>query len=143
LLLGSVDNGVEADLNGFGEVDPAGRFGAGDLNGDGLAKIRLRPEDGQACFKLERADIDEPIASHIHSGGVGVNGPIFVNLLANSDHFRHENGDESADGCTEGVAPELLDDIANHPGAYYVNIHTARFPGGAIRGNLEREEAGI
>jgi glucose/arabinose dehydrogenase len=138
------DNELEADLNGFAEVDPAtGRFGAGDLNGDGLGEIRLRPQDGQACFKLEWADIDEPIASHIHSGPVGVNGPIVVNLLANADHFRHEDGQGSADGCTEGVAAELLDDIANHPGAYYVNIHTARFPGGAIRGNLEREEAGI
>ena len=42
----------------------------------------------------------------------------------------------------EGVAPTLIDDIGNRPGAYYVNIHTAPFPGGAIRGNLEREEAG-
>jgi CHRD domain len=48
-----------------------------------------------------------------------------------------------ANGCVEDVNPGLIDDIANHPGAYYVNIHTSRFPGGAIRGNLERSEVGI
>jgi len=50
------------------------------------------------------------------------------------------NGFAEVDPVTgEGVAPALIDDIGNHPGAYYVNIHTGRFPGGAIRGNLERD----
>jgi glucose/arabinose dehydrogenase len=138
------DNELEADLNGFAEVDPAtGDFGAGDLNGDGLAEIRLRPSTGQVCFDLRWADIDEPVASHIHSGTTGVNGPIVVDLLSNADSFRHEDGEGRARGCTEGVGPELLDDIGNRPGAYYVNIHTASFPGGAIRGNLEGNEDGI
>jgi glucose/arabinose dehydrogenase len=134
------DNELEADLNGFAEVDPAtGDFGAGDLNGGGLAEIRLRPDDGRVCFKLEWADIDEPVAGHIHPGVVGVNGPVVVDLLGNTDNFRHRDGAGSANGCAESVAPELIDDIGNHPGAYYVNIHTAPFPGGAIRGNLERD----
>jgi glucose/arabinose dehydrogenase len=138
------DNDLEADLNGFAEVDPTtGDFGAGDLNGDGLADIRLRPEDGRVCFTLRWADIDEPVAAHIHPGAVGVNGPVIVDLLSNADTFHHDDGEGTATGCTEDVDPELLDDIGDHPGAYYVNIHTARFPGGAIRGNLEREEAGI
>ena len=138
------DNELEADLNGFAEVDPAtGEFGAGDLNGDGLAEIRLRPDDEQVCFRVEWADIDQPVGGHIHPGVVGVNGPVVVDLLGNADQFRHEDGAGRARGCTEGVAPELIDDIGNRPGAYYVNIHTAPFPGGAIRGNLERDEAGI
>ena len=138
------DNNLEADLNGFAEVDAAtGQFGAGDLNGDGLSEIRLRPENERVCFSLRWADIDEPVASHIHSGVVGVNGPIVVDLLSNADNFRHENGEGRANGCAEDVDPELIDDIGNHPGAFYVNIHTSPFPGGAIRGNLERSEVGI
>jgi CHRD domain/Glucose / Sorbosone dehydrogenase len=138
------DDELEADLNGFAEVNSTtGEFGAGDLNGDGLAEIQLDPKDQAVCFKLEWSDIAEPIAAHIHVGVVGVNGPIVVDLLSNADRFRHEDGEGHARGCTEDVAPALIDDIGNRPGAYYVNIHTAPFPGGAIRGNLERDEAGI
>ena len=138
------DNELEADLNGFAEVDPTtDDFGAGDLNGDGLAEIRLRPLGGRVCFELRWADIEEPVAGHIHPGVVGVNGPVVVDLLSNADRFRHEAGVGRASGCTENVAQVLLDDIGNHPEAYYVNIHTARFPGGAIRGNLELDEIGI
>lgn len=138
------DDELEADLNGFAEVDPGtGQFGAGDLNGDGLSEIELRHDQERVCFSLRWADIDEPVAAHIHSGAVGVNAPIVVDLLSNAASIRHEDGAGRARGCVEGVNPELIDDIANHPGAYYVNIHTSRFPGGAIRGNLERNEAGI
>jgi glucose/arabinose dehydrogenase len=138
------DNELEADLNGFAEVDPTtGDFGAGDLNGDGLADIRLRAEAGRVCFSLRWSDIDEPVAAHIHPGAVGVNGPVAVDLLSNADTFRHDDGDGRAAGCAEDVDAELVNDIGDRPGAYYVNIHNAPFPGGAIRGNLEREEAGI
>jgi CHRD domain len=70
---------------------------------------------------------------------VGVNGPVVVDLLGNADNFRHEDGVGKASGCAEGVASALIDDIGNHPAAYYVNVHTAPFPGGAMRGNLERD----
>jgi hypothetical protein len=44
----------------------------------------------------------------------------------------------AAAGCVGGQSPALLADIRQHPSAYYVNIHTAEFPGGAIRGQLRR-----
>ena len=109
----------------------------------GSRKSVCCPTAKRVCFRLRWDDIDEPVASHIHSGVVGVSGPIVVDLLSNADSFHHEAGEGRASGCVEDVNPELIDDIANHPGAYYVNIHTSRFPGGAIRGNLERSEVGI
>ncbi len=134
---------LEADLNGFAEVDPeTGQFGAGDLNGDGLARIHVRRAAREVCFKLAWSDITRPIAAHIHDGRVGVNGPVVVDLLGNADTVEHQNGRGRATGCAEDVPRQLLMSIAMHPRAFYVNVHTEAFPGGAIRGNLERTELG-
>lgn len=43
----------------------------------------------------------------------------------------------------EGVTEDLIEEIGNNPEAFYVNLHNAAFPGGAIRGNLEDNEEGI
>jgi hypothetical protein len=34
------------------------------------------------------------------------------------------------------VTAQLIGEIAANPSGYYVNLHNARFPGGAIRGQL-------
>jgi hypothetical protein len=44
-----------------------------------------------------------------------------------------ENG--SSSGCAE-VSREVALDILKNPEDYYVNVHTALFPDGAIRGQL-------
>jgi glucose/arabinose dehydrogenase len=138
------DTKVEADLNGFAEVSPeTGQFGNGDLNGDGLARIHLDPPAQRVCFEVRWSDIDEPAAGHIHEGAVGINGPIVVDLLANADEFRHRDGSGRARGCVEGVPGDLIEEIGTNPEAFYVNLHNAAFPGGAIRGNLEDDEDGI
>ncbi len=137
------DNVLEADLNGFAEVTEPEQFGAGDLNGDGLAKIRMRPAQGQVCFTLRWSDIEEPVAAHIHRAPVGVAGPIVVDLLTNAATFRHQGETGRATGCASGVSTTLINEIKGTPGAFYVNIHTATFPNGAIRGQLENDEANI
>jgi CHRD domain len=40
-------------------------------------------------------------------------------------------------GCTS-ADPNLIKAIIQHPENYYVNVHTAEFPGGALRGQLSK-----
>ena len=68
----------------------------------------------------------EPIAAaHIHRGAADTTGGIVV-------HFNPYSG-----GCTEvdrGLALEIITD----PSAFYVNVHNAIYPAGALRGQLDR-----
>ena len=69
--------------------------------------------------------IDKPLASHIHKGAAGTAGPVVVPLGAAY----------KAKGCTKAPA-KVVAAIEEHPSSYYVNIHTTKYPAGAIRGQL-------
>ena len=45
--------------------------------------------------------------------------------------------DGSSGGCVE-VGRTLAKDILKNPADYYVNVHNAEFPAGALRGQLSR-----
>jgi hypothetical protein len=64
---------------------------------------------------------------HIHRGRAGVNGPPVVTLDAPDDNDSHHCDD---------VADALLDEIRRSPADFYVNVHTAEYPDGAIRGQI-------
>src|SRR5262249_31092041 len=67
-------------------------------------------------------------AAHLHSGAAGVAGPVVVPFAT-----------PNASGTSSGCAPAnraLVEKILKTPASYYVNVHTAEFPGGAIRGQL-------
>jgi len=68
--------------------------------------------------------------SHIHIGAAGVAGDVVVPL--DVDGF-----DGTSDGCIEPMEDAaILQDIVDDPGSYYVNVHTADYPPGAVRGQL-------
>jgi hypothetical protein len=69
--------------------------------------------------------IDKPTAAHIHKGAPGTAGPVVVPFGA---AFQPS-------GCTTTTAA-IAKAILAKPGEYYVNVHTANFPGGAVRGQL-------
>src|SRR3954451_5906264 len=98
----------------------------GEPNGKGAAKVTLEPSRGKICFKLSCHAINKPVASHIHQAKKGASGPIVVPFFA---------GAPKHSGCVR-VAKSVINKIAKKPANYYVNIHTATFPAGAVRGQL-------
>ena len=110
------------NLTGAAEVP-----GPGDPDGAGTAKITIRQERNQLCFQLTVSNIAPATAAHIHEGAVGVAGPVRVPLKAPTDG--------SSDGCVT-VARATLTAILANPANYYVNVHNAEFPAGAVRGQL-------
>ena len=112
-------------LTGAAEVP-----GPGDPDGTGRAVIRLNQGQGEVCFELTVSNIAPATAAHIHSGAAGVAGDVVVTLTPPPT-------DGSSKGCVSASA-DLIKDIRQNPGNFYVNVHNADFPDGAVRGQLSK-----
>ncbi|HSL53016.1 MAG TPA: CHRD domain-containing protein [Pyrinomonadaceae bacterium] len=116
---------ITITLTGAAEVP-----GPGDPDGTGTAKITLNPGKNQVCYELTVDKIAPANAAHIHSGAVDKSGPPVVTLTP------------PANGSSKECAPldqEKIMDIIKNPGNYYVNVHNAEFPNGALRGQLDKK----
>jgi CHRD domain len=113
---------VTATLTGAAEVP-----GPGDPQGHGTVQVTLNPDKGEVCYELSVANMQEATAAHIHEGAMGKEGPVKVALEA------PKTG--SAKGCKSADAA-LIQAIMRDPAGYYVNVHNAAFPKGAVRGQL-------
>ncbi len=101
---------------------------AGDPVATGTATIRLRT-DGRVCYEVAAKNLPRALAAHIHKGKAGVSGNVAVPL-------KTPNAAGNAKGCTK-AAKALVRSMIKSPRAFYVNVHTAEFPNGAIRGQLK------
>jgi hypothetical protein len=120
----AVGTGLEATLSGAEEVP-----GPGDPDGSGSAEITIVDRTDNLCYEVTVRNIAPATAAHIHRGAPGRAGPPVVTLDAPTD------GESNA--CLS-VASELVDEIEANPGNFYINVHNAAFPNGAVRGQLAR-----
>ena len=131
---------LEADLNGRAEVatGATSKRIVGDPNGRGEAYVfGIDGDTTTLCYVLTVDKIATATGAHIHEGAKGENGPIVVNLAPPADG-------NAADCLTEGETGkfptgEKVADILANPEDYYVNVHNAVYPAGAIRGQLSAE----
>jgi CHRD domain len=95
--------------------------------GSGSAVVALSGKKLQACWTFKNlTGFDRPAtAAHIHKGAAGVAGPIVIPF----------GGAYTAKGCTPTSAA-LITAIEANPKGYYVNVHSMKFPGGAMRSQL-------
>ena len=107
------------NMRGRVEVPP------GDPKAKGFVGVDLDKGEGQVCIEYGFDGLAEPTAMHIHEGEAGQAGDPVVDLPLHG-------------GCVE-ADPSLIEDIADDPAAYYVNVHTEKYPDGAIRAQLEPE----
>ena len=107
-------------MSGKKEVPKAG-------NGKGTARLTLDAKKGRVCFRIKLKHVGTVMAGHIHKGGKKTAGPIVVPLFATST--------KQPKGCTS-ASKATIRAIVKKPGAYYVNVHTAKYPAGAARGQL-------
>jgi hypothetical protein len=118
------------ELSGAAVVDDAGVPGQGDPDGSGQAQIHVTPHprfETQLIWWIEVEGIAAPTGAHLHAGVAGTNGPIVATLepfaASEANSLRVED-------------MTVIQAIVDNPSAFYIDIHTAEFPDGALRGQL-------
>ncbi len=134
---GPVDNSgapvfLAAELNGKAEVPTPGGPKVGDPDGEAVQVIRI--QGNQVSFGTKWKKVAAPTAAHIHEGKAGVNGAIKVPFFgaALPDSVSGVVGRVTVDDAA------LLKALVERPGDFYSNLHTAEFPGGAVRGQFRK-----
>jgi len=116
---------ITVKMTGAAEVP-----GPGSTSGTGTATLHFNPGQQQICYELKVSGIGTANGAHIHAGAPGKSGDVKVPLNA-------PGADGTSKGCAS-VDPAVLKEIMGNPSAYYVNVHTAEFPNGALRGQLTK-----
>lgn len=144
---GAVSAGPEnfrAHLSGGEEVPPV------DTNAQGQAIFQLSKDGTELKFQLIVANIENVVASHIHCGAVGVNGPVGVTLFGMVPPAGGRVNGILAQGNITAPDPGTpcgwtdLDDVmaAIQSGNTYVNVHTndGVHPGNSGPGDFQSGE---
>jgi|GEM_PF-222650 len=95
----------------------------------GSGVLVIDTESGEVSGSINTFGINAT-AAHIHTGAVGVNGPVIIPLAQSSTGV-----------WTVGADAKLTADqvAAMRAGTLYVNVHTSANPGGEIRGQVGRQ----
>lgn len=97
-------------------------------NATGYARVFVNESTGMLSFTLVFNGLtSNQTASHIHTGVLGVNGPVTIDLGA-------VGGMSGTITGTRSITPAQIASMRQH--GMYVNVHTTNFPGGEIRGQL-------
>ena len=107
-----------------------GGAGSADTDGAGHANFTIDTAKNEVCYDVMVEKIDLATAAHVHKGAAGASGPPVVPM-------NKPGADGKAKGCAT-VGADVVKDLLANPAGYYVNVHTADHPGGAVRGQLSK-----
>ena len=112
-----------AHLTGFQENPPSTSTATGE------GRLVLDPITRKVSGEIELQGIQATLA-HVHTGAVGVNGPVLIGLV---DHGGHGHFT-----VPEGTVMTDTDVDKLRAGGLYFNAHSAANPNGEIRGQIGR-----
>jgi hypothetical protein len=110
-----------AELRGAGPASDA-------LDPAATGSARLDLGGASIRFHIRTSNLGRVVATHLHQGGPGVNGPMAIEL---NPGFTGEVLDGSIP-----IDSDLSARVLANPSQFYVKLHSLKFPGGAIRGQL-------
>ncbi|MEV4531553.1 CHRD domain-containing protein [Streptosporangium sp. NPDC049304] len=119
-------------LLGKNEVPTSGGPAVGDKDGKAVAVVRIRGNEVSYAVRWEGTDT--PTAFHIHQGKAGKNGDVKVGFFMEA----LPGGSKAILGSVRINDGGLLAGIRKNPKNWYLNLHTAEFPGGAVRAQMHR-----
>jgi hypothetical protein len=101
-----------------------------DSRASGQAFLTLSADMTQLYYRVLVTNIADITASHIHEAPPGANGGVVFTLFDGSGDFDPQNP-------VSGVlSPSISQVAAILAGDYYINVHTAAYPPGEIRGQI-------
>src|SRR5581483_8066183 len=99
--------------------------------GFGNATVTFDSTRQNITVTITVANLGSPItAAHIHSGAAGVAGNVVIAFTPTASFSNNKLTG------TFPITSDLANQILANPSAFYVNVHTSQFPGGAVRGQL-------
>ncbi|GEO07194.1 hypothetical protein AAE02nite_48580 [Adhaeribacter aerolatus] len=115
-------------------------------NATGQIILKLSKDGTQLYYKLIVANIETVVAAHLHLGAEGVSGPVVVPLFAApagsplvSPQGILAEGIITSSSLTGSLKGKTLTDLiaAIEAGLIYTNVHSVKYPGGEIRGQVK------
>ncbi|WP_405890194.1 CHRD domain-containing protein [Streptomyces sp. NBC_00133] len=127
-----------ASLNGANEVPVQGGPAVGDRDGAALEFVKVKGDKVSVAVKFRGTD--KPTALHIHRGAKGTNGGIKVDFtgLLSKGKTKSKGWTGAVTGTVKVTDKAVLDALKADPTSFYANLHTAAFPGGAVRGQFHK-----
>ncbi|CAI5525001.1 unnamed protein product [Closterium sp. Naga37s-1] len=146
-------NTFTAKLIGANEVpkgnSAAARNAVNDKSGTGQMKLEFYKKDDKLVwvkFAVKASKLEgemPPTKTHIHKGDKGQNRPVLLELPCKYE--KKSNNDwrcEGVIGQEKALSHSQVSDlmkIAHQPSGFYGNIHTKKYPDGAVRGQFSRK----
>jgi CHRD domain len=128
-----------ATLSGSDEVPPT------ESNSTGTAKFQVNENNSRVSYWVNITGIKKVNQAHIHNGTAGENGDIVATLSKGKSAKGDERppqigfaGNITKDDLQGPLKGKEISDLVNlmSDGGAYANVHTDKYPKGAIRGQI-------